>query len=176
MPKLRNQSEILLFSIVAHDTTNKKIIPIGDFLSIRRDSITINCYLTKVIERFSLYSFFIRPKVVVTDYSWANLHALCSSLNDLEIIDYVNLTFKFLVRNEKVAIFPIRTMIYLMFCECLKNIKNVFARKFRDEIYVKSLAALSRDQLEFDIESLLKIEIFQKDDNLRKGKNREIFL
>ncbi|RNA27773.1 hypothetical protein BpHYR1_011103 [Brachionus plicatilis] len=90
MPKLRNQSEILLFSIV--------------------------------IERFSLYSFFTRPKVVVTDYSWANLHALCRSLNDLEIIDYLNLTFKFLVRNEKVAIFPIRTMIYLCSTHFLKNI------------------------------------------------------
>lgn len=125
------------------------------------------------------------------------------------------------MKNEKIAILPIKTMIYLCsthflknviekvnremqkqptdinfeirkrfikafimlqtcnslqtFCECLNNIKNVFARKFRDEDYVKSLAALTKDQLEFDIESLIKIEIFEKKQDQTEEKTRQLF-
>ncbi|CAF0860915.1 unnamed protein product [Brachionus calyciflorus] len=121
MARLKNQKEILIYSIVVHDDVNKTSFPIADFFSSENDSITINSFLTKIVERFSLYSFFKKPKVVVTDYSWANIHAISRAFNNLEVIDYLNLTFKVLVEGKLYSLTPINTFVYLCSTHFLKN-------------------------------------------------------
>ena len=136
MAKLPNQKETLLFSIVANDSKNKTSISVADFLTSSNDTITIHCYLTKILQKFGLYSFFEKPRVVVTDFSWANLHALCKSFNNLEIIDYLNLTYQILVERKIYAIGTINTVIYLCSTHFLKNIIDETERvlKYHDPV------------------------------------------
>ncbi|CAF0989827.1 unnamed protein product, partial [Brachionus calyciflorus] len=122
MAKFPNQKETLLFSIVANDSLNKVSISIADFLTSSNDTISINCYLTKIIQHYGVYIFFEKPKVIVTDFSCANLHALCKSFNNLEIIDYLHLTFQILVEKNKFPLAAIKTVIYLCSTHFLKNI------------------------------------------------------
>ncbi|CAF0923225.1 unnamed protein product, partial [Brachionus calyciflorus] len=138
MARLKNQKEILIYSIVVHDNVKKTSFPIADFLSSANDSITINSFLTKIVERFSFYSFFKKPKVVVTDYSWANIHAISRAFNNLEVIDYINLTFKVLVEGKLYSLTPINTLVYLCSTHFLKNIidetDRVLKKKDSNEI------------------------------------------
>ncbi|CAF1118874.1 unnamed protein product, partial [Brachionus calyciflorus] len=122
MARCRNQNETLLYSIVINDSINKVSLPIADFLSSANDTITIYCYLTKIIQKFSVYFFFEKPKAAVTDFSWANLHACSKCFNNLEIKDYLTLTYQVLVEEKLYALTPIKTIIYLCSTHFLKNI------------------------------------------------------
>ncbi|CAF1007477.1 unnamed protein product [Brachionus calyciflorus] len=134
--KLPNQKETLLFSIVANDSKNKTSISVADFLTSSNVTISIHCCLTKILQKFGLYSFFEKPRVVVTDFSWANLHALCKSFNNLEIIDYLNLTYQILVERKIYAIGTINTVIYLCSTHFLKNMIDETERvlKYHDPV------------------------------------------
>ncbi|CAF1049276.1 unnamed protein product [Brachionus calyciflorus] len=56
MAKLPNQKETLLFSIVANDSKNKTSISLADFLTSSNDTISINCYLTKILQKIGYVS------------------------------------------------------------------------------------------------------------------------
>ncbi|CAF1066555.1 unnamed protein product [Brachionus calyciflorus] len=61
MAKLPNQKETLLFSIVV-DSKDKTSISVADFLTSSNDTISIHCYLSKILQKFGLYSFFGKTK------------------------------------------------------------------------------------------------------------------
>lgn len=122
MPKYKDQGEVLLYSIVSHDTTLNIYIPIADFLTSANDSLTIYSYLNKIIEKYKSYSFFEYPKVLVTDFSWANVNASMRALNNCETFDYLLLSFEVLVKKNDWAFSRINTIIYLCSTHILKNV------------------------------------------------------
>ncbi|CAF0878791.1 unnamed protein product [Brachionus calyciflorus] len=122
MTRLKNQKEILLYTILVHDTRNKTSFPVADFLSSANDSISIYSFLIKIIEKFSLFPFFQKPKLIVTDFSWANIHAISKSFNNMEIIDYIFLSYKIIVESKLYMTPSIKTLIYLCSTHFLKNI------------------------------------------------------
>lgn len=122
MPKYKDQQETLLYSLISHDSIAKNLIPIADFLSNSNDSLTIFCYLKKIIEKLKCYSFFKYPKVLVTDFSWANINASIRAFNNCETIDYLVLSFEIIINKNNIAITKINTCVYLCSTHLFKNV------------------------------------------------------
>ncbi|CAF1034897.1 unnamed protein product, partial [Brachionus calyciflorus] len=87
------QSKSILFSIVCHDTFKKVIIPFADFFSNSLSTRTISNFLGEIkdlIERNvdsrveNKY-----PKVVVLDFTWANINAFLETFNRVTIFQYL---------------------------------------------------------------------------------------
>ncbi|RNA24360.1 hypothetical protein BpHYR1_029180 [Brachionus plicatilis] len=74
------------------------------------DSCIIRCYLTKILDKFKIYSFFKHPAINVTDFSWANINAL------------MKICFKIIVKKELLYKRPLKTIIYICDTHMLKNI------------------------------------------------------
>lgn len=122
MPKFRDQKEVLMYSLVSHEKTTSSLLPIADFFSTANDSTSIYCYLKKIIEKYSTLAFFENPKIVVTDFSWANIHACTKAFNNIKVIDYLFLTFELIVKKNISALSVIKTMICLCSTHFLKNV------------------------------------------------------
>lgn len=140
MIDLQGQNRILIFTIMAkskkpEQKEKRDHIPIADFLSSSYDSLSIECYLKKIVNKFKCYSFFKLPKVVVTDFSWASINAILAAFNDCKPIHYLNWAFNLMIHNKEELrnIFPVR--IYLCSTHLLKNINDDFRKnKKKSEI------------------------------------------
>ncbi|CAF1077539.1 unnamed protein product [Brachionus calyciflorus] len=183
MTKLKNQKEILLYTILAQDKTKKTSFPVADFLSSANDSISIYSFLNKIIEKFSLFPFFQKPKLIVTDFSWANIHAISKSFNNMEIIDYIVLTFKIMVEAKFYMRTSIKTLIYLCSTHFLKNIIDESDKVIRKNAsedgyqirkrFIKSFILLQNCD---DFEKFCKLLISIKNVFLNKKKDQKYLL
>lgn len=122
--KILQQQETLFYSIVVHDSVNKKCLSIADFITNSNTNVSIYTYLYSIIEKFKSYTFFKLPKAVVTDFSWANINAILKAVNNLDVIDYLNLSFQIIVKKQIFAISGIKSMIYLCSTHLMKNIQD----------------------------------------------------
>ncbi|CAF0935921.1 unnamed protein product [Brachionus calyciflorus] len=118
----------LLVEAIVHDKINKINLPIAEFVTNLNNNVSIFGYLHKILEKFKCYKFFKLPKVIVTDFSWANLHATMKVFNNMDVISYLKLSFQLLVEEKEYALRPFNTMIYLCSTHFLKNV-NYDAKK-----------------------------------------------
>ncbi|CAF0801527.1 unnamed protein product [Brachionus calyciflorus] len=64
------------------------------------------------------------PKVILTDFSWAKLHATMKVFNNMDVISYLKLSFQLLFEEKEYALRPINTMIYICSTHFLKNVND----------------------------------------------------
>jgi hypothetical protein len=90
---VKDQSKILLYSIVMHDKINKCIIPVAEFFSSNQETTTINKYLIEIkreieINIQSSSKFKIAP-IIITDFSWAIINSILEIFNRCSINHYL---------------------------------------------------------------------------------------
>ncbi|CAF1122896.1 unnamed protein product [Brachionus calyciflorus] len=90
--RVNPEKETHLYSIVVHDSINKTNISTADFITNSNNNVSIYSYLYKLIEKFKSNRFFNLPKAIITDFSWDNIHSTMKAFNNLNVIDYLNLT------------------------------------------------------------------------------------
>ena len=92
---INRQKKPFFYSIVCHDTNEKSILPVAEFLTTANDQITICKYLSDIkasFHKISLKKFL--PKIIVTDNSWALINSVSISFNNCDISCYINWCFK----------------------------------------------------------------------------------
>ena len=137
MVNLPKQKQILLFTLLARgpldkQTRNREKIPVADFLTTSDDSLSIEIYLKKIIDNFKGYCYFKLPKIIVTDFSWANINALLKAFNNCKPIHYLNWSFKLIVQNNETLRNIIPVKVYLCSAHLLKNVSDDFNKMVKN--------------------------------------------
>ncbi|CAF0992528.1 unnamed protein product [Brachionus calyciflorus] len=110
------ESKTILFSIVCHDVSKKTIVPLADFFTNNLGTRTISNFLSEIKELIErnietrVENQF--PKIVVLDFTWANINAFLETFNKVTIYQYlvwskeliINANYKF--DNEYLNRFP----------------------------------------------------------------------
>jgi hypothetical protein len=102
--KIENQSAPFLFSIVFHDKDKELIFPLAEFISTAHDSHTISGYLYSIkleLERTIPKPGFQIAPIIVTDFSWALLNAVCTVFNNCSIGFYIRWCFEMMFKKKK---------------------------------------------------------------------------
>ncbi len=93
-----------MFSFACHDQVKHQIIPIAEFISTRHttDEIAKNIFfIKKTIESFFANNDKYKPKVIVTDFSWALLNAVVEIFNSFKMVQYLSICYNSLLGKEK---------------------------------------------------------------------------
>ncbi|CAF1028135.1 unnamed protein product [Brachionus calyciflorus] len=144
MVDLPRQNQILLFTLLArgpvdNQTRFRERISVADFLTTSTDGLSIEFFLKKIIDNFKGYCFFKLPKIIVTDFSWANINAILEACNNCKPIHYLNWSFKLIVEKNDLLRNIIPVKIYLCSTHLLKNVSDDFKKllKNSDNIRLK---------------------------------------
>ena len=130
LPKIRNQKTPYLYTIVCHDTLNKKIIPIAEWFSTSHTQLSISKYLFIIKNYYKQYSdlalkkhrIFVYPPIIVTDFSWALVNSVLDVFNNMTMKSYLQIAFEIILLDDQSKLNSINTMIYLCSTHFLHNI------------------------------------------------------
>lgn len=136
---VRSQKQTLLYSLVTHDTMNKSILPIAEFLTTSHCTSNIRKYLDTIRDMIGINvndsKLSIAP-VVVTDFSWALISAVLDSFNKCNIVEYLKWSFDLVVNKKSQNNY--RTHIYICSTHFLKIIiKDIKKLKIKLDNRVK---------------------------------------
>ncbi|CAF0977548.1 unnamed protein product [Brachionus calyciflorus] len=111
------KSKTLLFSIVCHDVSSKTIIPVADFFTNSLSTRTIANFLNEIKDLFEA-NIDTRvecrfPKIVVLDFTWANINAFLEAFNRVSIFQYLKWAEELIINgNFKIYnLMPVKVMI-----------------------------------------------------------------
>ena len=122
IPAIFNQKKPLLYSIVSYDPINKSLIPIADFFSTENDTTNISINLLKITSSFKKLKPDYYPKIIVTDFSWANINALLRIILNCDIIQYLKLSYNIAVLKDYSFSTILNSKIYICSTHFLKII------------------------------------------------------
>lgn len=122
------QSKILLFSLVAHDKKNRLIVPIGEFFTTSLTSRTISNFLSefKDLMAINLHSRVLNkfPKIIVLDFTWANINAILEAFNKVTIFQYIQWAEELICKGNYKVNNLMNVKIFLCSTHFLKIIIN----------------------------------------------------
>jgi hypothetical protein len=101
--EINDQSRPYLFSVVCYHPDFKSLIPISDFFSTANDGLNIQLNLSRIQYVFQSYKRSYNPSIIVTDFSWANIHAILRTFINCDIIQYLKMCHKKAVLCESSA-------------------------------------------------------------------------
>ena len=99
-----------MYSIVCHDTANKKIIPIVEWFTNSHTASNLAKYLYIVKKAIQTNTHYIHkssekkmnftlPRLLVVDFSWPLINSVMEIFNNCTISDYLKWTFDVLVNK-----------------------------------------------------------------------------
>ncbi len=98
---VNRQPKPFFYSIVCHDTKNKIIIPVAEFLTTSNNQITISNFLSEIKLRISLATTKnVQPKIIVTDMSWALINSVMRVFNNCSMLEYLESCFSFIFEKK----------------------------------------------------------------------------
>ncbi|CAF0932078.1 unnamed protein product [Brachionus calyciflorus] len=122
---VESQKKPFLYSIVFHDIENKNILPICEFIStdhtIRNISRFLKIFLDRLADFDNETEFKIAP-IIVTDFSWALINSVLNIFNKMEIIEYLEFSFKRIIEKNNLDLRKLTTRIYLCSTHFLKSL------------------------------------------------------
>jgi len=95
-----------LYSFACHDLEKHQIIPIAEFVSTRHttDEISKNIFfIKKTFESFFSNNDKYKPKVIVTDFSWALLNSVVEVFNQFKMGQYLSICYKSVIEKENLG-------------------------------------------------------------------------
>jgi len=122
--------------MVAHDQSNKVIVPIVEWISTATNHINISKYLTTCKQIFE-DNLVPLPQLIVTDHSWALINAVLLAFNQCSLQNYLSWSYLILVdkRNDLELKSKMKVLIYLCSTHYLKcMIKNSKLVKVEKEV------------------------------------------
>ena len=128
--EINDQSRPYLFSVVCYHPDFKSLIPISDFFSTANDGLNIQLNLSRIQYVFQSYKRSYNPSIIVTDFSWANIHAILRTFNNCDIIQYLKMCHKKAVLCESSADQVLKTKLYLCSTHFLKNVIDDFDKNY----------------------------------------------
>ena len=128
--EINDQSRPYLFSIVCYDPDSKSLIPISDFFSTANDGLNIQLNLSRIQFVFQSYKRSYNPSIIVTDFSWANIHAILRTFNNCHIVQYLKMCYKKVVLLESSYDQVLKTKLYLCSTHFLKNVIDDFDKNY----------------------------------------------
>ncbi|CAF0770039.1 unnamed protein product [Brachionus calyciflorus] len=156
------ESKTILFSIVCHDVSRKIIIPLADFFTNILGSRTISNFLSQIkelIERNIEAKVENQyPKIVVLDFTWANINAFLETFNKVSIYQYL-VWSKELIINANYNVYNIIPVKIMLCCthflkiivdKVMKNFKNIDNNVIKDFIFCFTLLQNSKTFKEFE--------------------------
>ncbi|CAF0867508.1 unnamed protein product [Brachionus calyciflorus] len=117
---IKGQKKPFLYSMVAHDTNSKQIIPIVEFITTLHTTSNISKFILTIKHFFKDSNLTLLPKVVVTDFSWPLIKSVLEIYNKMAVIDYLIWSYDLI--NEPINGCNIECVIYLCATHFLKNI------------------------------------------------------
>ncbi len=109
-----------LYSIVCHDTTKKKIIPVADFMSYSQTATDVSTYLFWLKLIFQRQSVPL-PQIVVTDHDDTLINAIMFTFNNCSYFEYLAWSYQLIV-NQKNINGKIKVVHVLCATHKLKNV------------------------------------------------------
>jgi hypothetical protein len=86
------QKRPFLYSLVCHDSLNKTIIPICEFLTTQHTSKKVSQYLSAIKSNLD-DEMQSAISIIVTDFSWTLMHAIITTFNHCSVMTYLNWCF-----------------------------------------------------------------------------------
>ena len=125
LPRIKNQKQVLLYSIIVHDKKKKFICPISDFFSTGHDAHTIGSYLALIkneMEKTIPKKLYQTAPIIVTDFSWALLNANCDTFNKVNMKTYLNWCFDVLINDCVLIMKLMNSILYICAAHFIKLI------------------------------------------------------
>lgn len=97
--KIEGQKRVFLYSIVAHDVIKKVYVNVADFVTTRHTSINLTKYFLDIFYLIQASNAIFAP-VIVIDFSWALLISLMKSINNCDLIAYLDWSYDMLVLKK----------------------------------------------------------------------------
>jgi hypothetical protein len=129
-----NKGKPFLYSLVAHDTKLKKIIPIAEFVTTAHNQDNISSFLFNIGNHFKSNLNSWLPSIVVTDFSYALINSVCSAFNHCDLGQYISNTFEYLKNPQDQTLRDsIQTIMYLCSAHFLKMTIRTAKKIFKKE-------------------------------------------
>lgn len=100
---VKNQKAPFLYSIVAHDTKKKIIVPIAEFITTSHYEMNISKYLFSIKKHIRAdfsYGEKYYPSIIVTDFSWALINPILENFTTSGSIEnYLLWCYEILIKN-----------------------------------------------------------------------------
>ena len=117
-----------LYTIVMHDSKNKLLISIADFVSCCQNEIWIskNLFYIKGIlsQNIANKNRYVIAPIIVTDFSYALINSIHQAFNGCTLLQYIMWTFDYLTKNDASLKDFILVRTYLCCVHFLKNISK----------------------------------------------------
>jgi hypothetical protein len=114
----------LLYSMVCHDTDTNSIIPVFEFVTTSHSEDNLAKYLSimrrKLHREIPSSRFYPIAPIVVMDFSWASINAVCDGFNMCNISQYIRWAYD-VIFKESETISAINVLIYLCSTHMLKS-------------------------------------------------------
>ena len=111
-----------------HDTTNKLLIPIADFVSCCQNEtwISKNLFYIKGIlsQNITNKKKYIIAPILVTDFSFALINSIHQAFNGCSLLQYINWTYDYLTKNNETVKDLVLVRTYLCSVHFIKNISK----------------------------------------------------
>lgn len=121
--EIPNQKKPFLYSLVFHDTSKHKILPLAEFISTAHDQISIGKYLL-TIKNILEQNQVSLPKIIITDMSWALINSVLLIFNNCNMLNYLNYCFLILKKHKYELTKIIKVKYYLCSTHFFKIIKK----------------------------------------------------
>jgi hypothetical protein len=105
LKQVHRQNAPYLYSMVCHDINTEALVSVADFITTSHTSVNVAKYLFSlkhVLNSNMTYAnqFKIAP-IIVTDFSWALLNAVCDIFNACTISEYLKYSFELVFNGKK---------------------------------------------------------------------------
>lgn len=118
LKKVPNQGDCKLYSIVCHDNTKRKIIPVAEFFTTDHHAYNISKYLITIRYNYEQEL----PLIVVTDNSKALINSVLNIFNKCDITEYLFWCSEIFLKQRTELSKKISVRIYLCCAHYLHNI------------------------------------------------------
>ena len=130
--KINRQAKPFFYSIVCHDTCNKVIIPVAEFVTTSKNQITIANFLSELKLRINMATTKnIYPKIIVTDMAWALINSLMRVFNNCSMLEYLDNCYGFLFSGSSFNM----VIYYTCSTHFIKNMIRKAKGKFKLILY-----------------------------------------
>jgi hypothetical protein len=180
-PELKNQKQVLLYTVAMRDPLSNTSISIYDFVTTSHNFVSISRYLSyfkHIMDVKIPRKYLIHAPVIVTDYSWPSLNSILHVFNDsMNIKQYLSLLFELLVENPSPSRYNcIKSKIKVRLYLCSTHFFNMMRRRVRkieknktlcrDFLFMFSLLqnSTSMNQFELYLKNIFHIYMCQNSD------------
>ena len=122
--KVKSQMHFL-YSIVMHDSNEKQILPLAEFVSCSQNQTWVckNLFFIKEILKQNIRNKnkYVLAPIIVTDFSFALINAIQISFNRSSLLQYLKWTFDILILKKKMSNMML-CRSYLCSTHFLKNV------------------------------------------------------